>query len=132
MVPVDLAHTDKLDKALTVAADLAKYHDAELFVAGVTQSVPTEIAHTPEEYLARLSAFAADQSEIHGVSFKPHSEVSHDITVDLEAALRRAADAVEADLIVMASHVPGLAEYVFASHAGYLASHASISVFVVR
>ena len=36
------------------------------------------------------------------------------------------------DLIVMASHVPGVAEYVFASNAGYLASHADLSVLVVR
>ena len=32
----------------------------------------------------------------------------------------------------MASHVPGLPEHFFASNAGALASHAEVSVFVIR
>jgi hypothetical protein len=32
----------------------------------------------------------------------------------------------------MASHVPGLPEHIFASNAGAVASHAGMSVFVVR
>jgi hypothetical protein len=34
--------------------------------------------------------------------------------------------------VVMASHVPGMLEHVWSSHAGRLASHASASVFIVR
>ena len=48
------------------------------------------------------------------------------------ARLVELADRVDADLIVMASHIPGLADYVFSSNAGYLASHSKLSVFVVR
>jgi len=36
------------------------------------------------------------------------------------------------DLVVMASHVPGFREHILSSNAGYVASHAPISVFVVR
>jgi nucleotide-binding universal stress UspA family protein len=32
----------------------------------------------------------------------------------------------------MGSHVPGFAEHLFSSNAGYLASHTDISVFIVR
>ena len=35
-------------------------------------------------------------------------------------------------LIIMASHVPGFRDYVFASNSGYLASHTDLSIFVVR
>lgn len=132
MIPVDLGHTDRLDKALAVAADLAGRHGAEATLVGVTLSGPTDIAPTPEVYSEVLAAFAATQSEARGVTFTPHTEVSHDLTVDLDTTLTRAATALDVDLIVMASHVPGWVEYVFASNAGYLASHATMSVFVVR
>lgn len=132
MAPVDLAHADQLHKALEVAADLAKRYEAEAHIVGVTQSGPTSVARTPEEFNEKLAAFAAERSEALGVAFASRSEISHDISIDLDAALTRAAQAIGADLIVIGSHTPGLAEYVFGSNAGYLASHATISVFVVR
>jgi nitrite reductase (NADH) large subunit len=39
---------------------------------------------------------------------------------------------ISADLVVMASHVPGLAEHLFASNAGSFASYSDASVLVVR
>ena len=132
MIPVDLGHADQAHKALAVAADLAKAYSANAFIVGVTLTGPTDVAPNPEAYADKLSAFAAEQSEKLGVTFAAHTETSHDVTIDLDDKLAEAADKLEADLIVMASHVPGLAEYVFSSNAGYLASHASMSVFVVR
>lgn len=132
MIPVDLEHTDQMEKALAIAAEIAERHGAEAHIVGVTQSGPTEIARTPEAFAEELTAFAAEHSETLGIEFKTQSEVSHDITVDLDDALERAAEAIGADLIVMASHVPGLSDYVFSSNAGYLASHLKMSVFVVR
>ena len=58
--------------------------------------------------------------------------VSHDPAVDLDDSLMQAIADTGADLVVMASHVPGLPEHIFASNAGYLANHASVSVFVIR
>ena len=132
MVPVDLGHVDQMDKALKVAADTAKNCGAEVHIVGVTQSSPTKIARTPEKFSEKLSAFAVECSQKYGAKFEAHTEISHDPTIDLDAVLTRASDAIGADLIVMASHKPGLAEYVFASNAGHLASHSSTSVFVVR
>ncbi len=132
MVPVDLGHVDKVEKSLGVAAGIAKQYGAQVTLVGVTQSSPTEVAPTPDAFAEKLASFAKERSEALGTTFGTHSEVSHDITIDLDDALERAAEALGADLVVMASHVPGLADRVFASNAGYLASHASISVFVVR
>ena len=132
MIPVDLGHIDRMDKALAVAADLAKQYGADAHIVGVTQSAPTEVARNPEAFAEKLSDFAAKRSEALGVTFASRSEVSHDIAVDLDDVLSRAAEAIDADLIVMASHVPGFAEHILASNAGYLASHSSVSVFVVR
>ena len=58
--------------------------------------------------------------------------MSHDISIDIDDVLQKAVQELNTDLVVMASHVPGLKEYVLASRAGYLASHAEISVMVVR
>lgn len=132
MVPVDLAHADQLEKAISVAADLAKQYGAQATLVGVTQSGPTEVARTPQEYSEKLASFASEVSEKSGVTFSTHSETSHDPTIDLDDTIMRASEAIGADLIVMASHIPGFAEYIFASNAGYVASHSKLSVFVVR
>ncbi|MEM7718374.1 MAG: universal stress protein [Pseudomonadota bacterium] len=132
MLPVDLKHVDQLSKALGIGADMAAHYGAEAHMVGVTQSGPTEVAPTPKAFSEKLATFAADQSNALGCSFRAHTEVSHDPSVDLDKVLEAAADKIGADLIIMASHVPGFAEHIFASNAGYLASHASISVFVVR
>jgi len=132
MIPVDLKHADQMGKALSVAVDIAKLYGAKVHIVGVGQTLPTEVARTPVEYTEKLAAFAAERSKVFGITLTPHSEISHDLTIDLDDVLERAADAIGIDLIVMASHVPGFAEHLFASNAGYLASHASMSVLVVR
>ena len=132
MIPVDLGHTEQMDKALSVAADLASKYGAELHIVGVTQSSPTQIARTPDLFTQKLAAFAAERSSATGMTFASHCEISHDPSIDLDDVLMRAIGKLGADLVVMASHVPGFAEHLFASNAGYLASHSKTSVFIVR
>jgi nucleotide-binding universal stress UspA family protein len=132
MVPVDLVHVERLGKAIDTATDLAKHYGIPLCFAGVTAEAPTEVAHTPAEYARKLDAYAAEQGNRHGLSITSIACASHDPAIDLESTLIAAAKANAVDLIVMASHVPGLPEHIFASHAGAVASHAEISVFVVR
>jgi nucleotide-binding universal stress UspA family protein len=132
MVPVDLRHTEKLEKALATAADLSKHYHAPVQLVGVTSSAPSSVAHNPEEYKAKLRAYAEKEGEKLGCSFGAHAITSPDPTIDLDEALGREAHDIGADLVIMASHVPGFAEHLFSSNAGYLASHSDISVFVVR
>ena len=132
MVPVDLAHVERLDKAITTATDLAKHYGIPICFVGVTAETPTEIARTPKEFADKLAAFGVRQSEIHGLEVDTAAYPSHDPAVDLDRTLIAAARENGADLIVMASHVPGLQDHVFASNAGAVASHAEVSVFVIR
>lgn len=132
MVPVDLEHADRLDKALTIGADLAKLYGATLHVVGVTTATPSAVAHNPAEYAQKLEQFAKEKTARRGVPFEAKAMTSHDPTVDIDSALQKAAADIGADLVVMASHVPGFVDYIFASRAGYLASHSDLSVFVVR
>lgn len=132
MVPVDLAHVSRLHKALKCAADLAKLYRIPVTYVGVTTALPGKIAHTPEEFIERLSAFSAEQGKAEGIDTGFHAILSHDPAIDLDPALIKAAGEVEADLIVMASHIPNLMDYVWPSNGGTIASHAKVSVFVVR
>ena len=132
IVPVDLAHKEALAKALGVARDLARAYSAKLHLVGVTTETPGPAAHSPQEFQARLGAFAKEFGDETGLTVNPHPVTSHDLSIDLDKQIMTACDKLGADLVVMASHVPGLAEHVFASNAGYLASHSKISVFVVR
>jgi nucleotide-binding universal stress UspA family protein len=132
MVPVDLAHVEPLGKAITTAADLAKLYSIPICFVGVTAETPTEVAHNPKEFAAKLKQFGEAQSKEHGVTIDTVAYPSHDPAVDLDKRLMAAATENGADLIVMASHLPGLPEHIFASNAGTVASHAKTSVFVVR
>ena len=60
MVPVDLAHVDRLEKALTTAADLARHYRIPICYVGVTTSLPGAVAHTPAEFARKLEQFGAD------------------------------------------------------------------------
>lgn len=132
MVPVDLAHIERLEKAITTATDLAKHYSIPICFVGVTAETPTEVAHTPAEFADKLKAFGAQQSKKHGLDIDTAAYPSHDPAIDLDQTLIAAAKENTADLIVMASHLPGLPEHIFASNAGAVASHAGVSVFVVR
>ncbi len=132
MIPVDLEHADQLDKALAAGADLAKHYGAELYAVSVTGTAPGTVARDPSDYAEKLEAFAAEQTAMRGIPFNTKVMVSHDPPADLENTLKKAGSEIGADLVVMASHVPGFLEYIFSSRAGYLASHSELSVFVVR
>ena len=131
-VPVDMFHAGALDKALDAAGNLAKQYGATALYVGVTSAAPNEVAHNPEEFQSKLDAFAAEQSAKHGITAKGQAIVSHDPTTDLDRTLAKAIQDTGADLVVMASHVPGMTEYLVSSNAGWLAAHLPISVFVVR
>ena len=132
VVPVDIAHANTLEKALSTSADLAKHYDAELHYVGVTVSGPSSVAHNPMEFADKLRAFAEEQENKRGIEIETHAVTSVDPVRDLDDVITNAINELGADLVIMASHVPGFAEYIFASNAGYLAAHSKISVFVVR
>ncbi|SDX34909.1 Nucleotide-binding universal stress protein, UspA family [Albimonas donghaensis] len=132
MVPVDLAHADKLGRALETAAGLGGFYGCPVCYVGVTTEAPSSLAHTPEEYAAKLAAFAAAQGETGGHKAESHAVASHDPSVDLDGTLIKAAEDVGADLIVMASHIPNLADHLWPSHGGQVARKSHASVLVVR
>lgn len=132
MVPVDLAHTDALDKALTVAADLSRHYKAPVTYVGVTGTAPSLAAKSDKEYKQKLTDFAAQESKSRGIKTNADTVLSHDPQAELHGLLLNEYNRIGADLVVMASHVPGIMDHIFSSNAGHLASHADVSVMVVR
>jgi nucleotide-binding universal stress UspA family protein len=132
MVPTDLAHADTLDKAISTAADLAKLYDAKLYLVGVTDVAPSAAAHSPQEFDAKMEAFAKAKSDETGVAMTGLTVVSHDPAIELDDKLAKTAAKLGVDLVVMATHLPRFSDLLFSSNAGWMASHADISVFVVR
>ncbi|SDU02853.1 universal stress protein [Stappia sp. ES.058] len=132
IVPVDLAHAQKLAKAMKTAADLARHYQIPVCYVGVTTETPGSVAHTPTEYSEKLATFAKAQSEANGIETSSHMVVTHDPSIDLDPALLKAIDETGADLVVMASHVPNVADYLWPSNGGTVAGRSKASVFVVR
>ncbi|MBY8966203.1 universal stress protein [Algiphilus sp. NNCM1] len=134
LVPTDLEHTDALSKSLETAIHLAQHYGAELCYAAVTPSGPSPVAPSPEAFEEALQRFAAEQGEQHGIKTSAVAIVAHDPAVELDNKLLDTIESTGADLVVMASHVPGLADklHILRSNAGTIASKAKVSVFVVR
>lgn len=132
MVPVDLAHAEKLERALQCAADLALHYKATVVYVGVAAATPGSVAHTPQEFAEKLAAFAANQAETAGITTDSLALTSHDPSTDLDPTLLSAIDETGADLVVMASHIPNLTDYIWPSNGGTVARRAKVSVMVVR
>lgn len=132
MVPVDLVHIDHLGRSLEVAADLARLYGAPVCFVGVTAEAPTSVAHNLTEFEEKIRQFAASQAADRGIEAVGRGFPSTDPSIDINRILVDAANEVGADLIVMQSHIPNIADHLWPSHGSYVASHAKTSVMVIR
>lgn len=134
LVPVDLSHTDKLAKALNTAIDIAKHYKATLCYVAITNTTPGAAAHTPEELSEKLQVFAQEQGRAHGIKTDSLVITTPDTAIELDDRLLDAITNTGADLIVMASHTPGVGDklHILHSNGANIVRHSDISVFVVR
>lgn len=134
MVPVELGHAERLKRTLKVAGDLAKAYSAHVVYVAVYGKQPSAVARTPEKFAAELDMFAREQGEHFGIETSSMPVVSNDPAAELDDRLIEAVEECEADLVVMASHEPGVADmlHLIGSHAAKLVRRLGVSVFVVR
>ncbi|WP_414897527.1 universal stress protein [Rhodovulum sp. YEN HP10] len=132
LVPVDLAHAEALKRSCDVAGDLARHYGIGVTYVAVTAPQPGRLARSPGEYREKLDAFARAEAETHGHRATARVIVCPDPAAELDTALMRALEEEGADLVVMASHLPGAVERIWPSHGGRLAGHARVSVLLVR
>src|SRR3546814_14948283 len=87
MVPVDLSHRARLEKAVATAADLSKCYKLPAEMVAVTATAPGSVARHPQELAAKLARFAAAESATHGVAFGTHDITSPHPANDLDPRL---------------------------------------------
>ena len=132
MIPVDLAHLDSLERALQVASDLGRHYETEICYLSVTESAPSSVARSPEEYEQKLEAFANEQAKTHGRPVSAKVLVSADPAVELDEKLIHAIDDLGVDLVVMGTHVHGKHDIVMPSNGSHVAKESNASIFLVR
>ena len=99
---------------------------------GVSSTLPTRVTQNPAEYKKVLEAFVDNEARSRDIEASTHMVLSHDPAVELNTAILRAIHDSGADLVVMGTHIPGIMEHIFSSHGGWIASHAPVSVMLVR
>ncbi len=134
LVPVDLAHLDQMEKPLNTAIDVAKHYGAKLCYVTVTNSTPGAAAHNPKELANKLRVFAEEQGKAHGIETDAKVLESADTAVELDDKLLSAIKDTGTDLVVMASHPPGIGDalHLLRSNAAEIVQPSKLSVFVVR
>lgn len=132
LVPVDLAHAARMDRALAVAAAQARQRGARIVYLGITEETPGPVAHNPREFAERLEAFARAEADRHGIAAEALAVTSVDPAAEINRLILKAVRDTGADLVVMAGHQPRMIDWILPSHGGHVAEHAEVSVFVVR
>lgn len=131
LVPIDLAHVVEGESIIDVAIEHAA-ESARIILLNVVEDIPSWVAiqlpndvidsslkHTAKELKAIAKASAR--------SMEVEARTGRSYTTILEVA-----DEKEADLIIIASHRPGLQDYFLGSTASKVVRHARCSVLVVR
>ena len=135
LVPVDLADTDLAKSAIETAVSLARASGGSVRLLNVMPATPVILAeYLPPDFDAQLRRSAEDALAIiaRECGLDParisatvrHGGIYHEVLEE--------AKAVQADLIVMSSHRPGMKTYFLGSNAGHVVRYARCSVLVVR
>lgn len=135
LVPIDVSHSDSGEPGLKAAAEIAAKTGAKLVLMNVVGDIPNLVAdQLPSNYMEATQSRAVEALERLAAKHKLASDnfeiqTTHGKTY---SSILKAAEADGADLIVIASHDPGAADYLLGSTAAKVVRHAHCSVLVVR
>ena len=132
LVPVEPSQVEKHKLALEMAEHLSSNDGAEITLLTVIEPIPGYFAQgqsmpdiqkkAADQILTALKEFAGDRKGVHLKVLQGHAATQ----------ILDHAEKVGADCIVVASHRPGLADYLIGSTAARLVRHAPCSVHVMR
>lgn len=136
LMPVDLSDKHSWRKALPTAISLCETFEAKLYLMAVVPDSGLPVVSTllPEGYEAKLRQQVAKQlRDLAAQQVPPEIESRRIVTAGrIYQEILKAAEAIKADLIVMAAHRPELADYLLGPNAAKVVRHAKCSVMVVR
>lgn len=134
LVPLPTEAAKNGASALEMAAELAKSHNARIVLLHVVEEMPGYVSiHLPADL--QKSAAVASQADLEAAAKKHGIADGADIVVregNPASDILDYANDNDIDMIVMASHDPGLADYLLGSVAARVVRHAHCSVLVVR
>ncbi|HXK53206.1 MAG TPA: universal stress protein [Hyphomicrobiales bacterium] len=134
LVPVDVAQMKAGHAALDLAKSIKKTEGGKIHILHVIEPLPGYVATAiPAEVREKVSRETREELAALAVEQGLGDEV--DVIVRHGPASREileAAREVHAELIVIASHDPGIADYLLGSVAARIVRHAHCSVLVVR
>jgi len=131
IVPIDLTHTERADSMIKAAMHMGG-PDAKITVINVFDEIPGYVAaELPADTIENSKKMARDRLQ----------EVVNSMDLKAEAVIRSGqparcildlAEDNDADLIIIASHKPGLQDYLLGSTAARVVRHAKCPVLVLR
>jgi nucleotide-binding universal stress UspA family protein len=131
IVAVDIAQVEKAARVLTKAADL-RGRDGAIVLVNVVEELP---AYVVSDLSVDMTVQARKDAEDQLLALRDKTGVAADIEIRQGAPAREilaAADRLQADLIIVASHVPDFSNYVIGATADRVVRHAKCSVLIDR
>ncbi len=135
LIALDVNHESSWVKAVPTAAALADAFGADLHVMSVAPGVRSAMAaqHFPANFQAKsIAATEAALKAVVAATLPGRKVTQHIATGRIYRSILRQADAIEADLIVMASHRPELQDALIGPNADLVMRHAKASMLIVR
>ena len=135
LVPVDLTEPEFAKPAIDAAIELARASGGVVRVVNVLPMTPVMLAeYVPADFdeqqrqsAEEAMAVLSKESGLEAARFSTvvrQGGIYHEVLEETKA--------MEADLIVMSSHSPGVRTYFLGSNAGHVVRYAKCSVLVVR
>ncbi len=131
LVPIDLAHAEKGKVMIDLAKNLGG-KNVKITLINVIEDLPAYVANEmPGELIQNMKKNA--QLELEGMAKSASLSASIEVRSGRPVtAILDAAKDLDVDLIVIASHQPGLQDYLLGSTAASVVRHAKHSVLVMR
>ncbi|MGC3874568.1 universal stress protein [Halomonas sp. GXIMD04776] len=137
VLPIDLNAAESWERALPEALALCKAFDATLFIVTVLPDyrMPLVGSYFPADFNKKAHTLLSETQQRFVEEHIPPEIETHCMIADGSPyeGIIKSAKAVDADLIVMASHNKRrFADYLLGPNAEHVMRHAGISVLVVR
>lgn len=134
LVPVDLGEDSSWKEALPTAIDQAQHSGGELHIVTVVPEEPPQLAWLPEDYSAKMIAYANSQLDnLMATSIPEQMKAEKHVRQGtIYREIVKLAQEIDADLVIMASQRPDLKDYLLGPNAARVVRHAECPVLVIR
>ncbi len=131
LVPVDLSHPEKAGIMIDAATKMGG-KGAKITMISVVENIPAYVAsELPRGILAQREENA--KQELDDIAKASGQKMQTEVRIgNASTSILDAAEDIATDLIIVASHRPGLQDYLLGSTAARIVRHAKCSVLVLR